>query len=416
MRTFRPTATSCLTLILCSPSQAQQPPQGPPQVLVTDSGVQTVTIGPGAPAHTIGLQGHRQLITLDTGVRTYGLRYVVACDPKDAQAAIPGEGYIGMPQPVDCNWYGGGFFDVQLNGQSVGKTFIHSLTGRSSAGRGTADFVFDTSQAVVRVRFVAQAGGDCLYAQALLEPKREIKSVRVAVRCYPSAFVSDADRHVLTPTRDLAQGQRAELDVPNEWWTLYYDRIYDAGYISPTHSGTGPCAVLWLPGQTEKAGFTVASYGIETVFTLKPDLRDFRFVFFDYAGTKNEAAKADLRGRAKPLLQELAAFAFTDPSVANWPLPHKQAELQRALAGLEKGVRNLLPERPEGCCAQKVPDTFFQAAAQYERWAQELAAQLKLIHSRTAGAIMAEANAAKTIGQWERGLPALKLKALLNEI
>ncbi len=25
----------------------------------------------------------------------------------------------------------------------------------------------------------------------------------------------------------------------------------------------------------------------------------------------------------------------------------------------EKGVRNLLPERPEGCCAQKVPDTFF---------------------------------------------------------
>jgi len=29
---------------------------------------------------------------------------------------------------------------------------------------------------------------------------------------------------------------------------------------------------------------------------------------------------------------------------------------------------------------------------------------------------MAEANAARTIAQWERGLPALKLKALLNEI
>ena len=57
-----------------------------------------------------------------------------------------------------------------------------------------------------------------------------------------------------------------------------------------------------------------------------------------------------------------------------------------------------------------------EAAAQYERWAQELAAQLKLVHSGSAGAIMAEANAARTIGQWERGLPELKLKALLNEI
>ena len=28
----------------------------------------------------------------------------------------------------------------------------------------------------------------------------------------------------------------------------------------------------------------------------------------------------------------------------------------------EKGVRNLLPERPGGCLAQKVPDPFFRAS------------------------------------------------------
>ena len=391
MTVFRQLVASWLVLILGSLSQAQTPPQ----VLVTDSGVQTVTIGPGAPAHTIGLQGHRQLITLDTGAQVYGLRYVIARDPKNPQAAIPGEGYIGMPQPVDCNWYGGGFFDVQLNGRSIGTTLIHSLTGRSSAGRGTADFVFDTALSVVRVRFVALSGGDCLYAQVLLEPKVEIKSVRLSVRCYPSGFVSDAERHVLTPTRDLAQGERAELDIADEWWTLYYDRIYDAGYISPTHRGVGPCAMLWLPGQTDKAGFTVGSYGIETALTLKPVLRDFRFVFFDYAGKKNEAAKADLRGRAQKQLEELATLPFTDPSLATWPLAQKQAEIRQALASL--------PEDQE-------------TAAQYDRWAQDLAAQLKLMKSGSAGAIMAEANAARTIGEWERGLPALKLKALLNEI
>ncbi|MBL7040915.1 MAG: hypothetical protein ISR77_19935 [Pirellulaceae bacterium] len=395
MKKFHLAAASCLALILSSLSPAQESPQEPPQVLVTDSGVSTVTIGPGAPRHTIGLQGHRHAIVMGTGARTYALRYAVALDPNDPQAAIPGEGYIGMPQPSDQNWYAGGFFDLRLNGKSIGGKLIHSLTGRSSEGRGTADFVFDASQAVVRVRFVAKVGGDCVYAQALFEPKQAITSVQVATRCYPSGFTQDGRRHVQTAKRDFAQGDRAVLDVENEWWTLYYDRVYDAGYIGTTRTGVGPCAMLWIPSQSEKVGFTVGSYGIETVIDLKPAQRDFRFVFFDYAGKKNEAAKADLRGRAQTLLEELTTFAFSDPSLANWPLSQKQAEIQQVLASV--------PEDKE-------------AVAQYERWGRELAAQVNLVRSGSAGAIMAEANAATIISQWERGLPALKLKALLNRI
>jgi hypothetical protein len=95
------------------------------------------------------------------------------------------------------------------------------------------------------------------------------------------------------------------------------------------------------------------------------------------------------------LLDELTTFAFTDPSLAHWPLSRKQAEIRQVLAS--------------------VPDDK-EATARYERWGQELAAQLKLVHSGSPGAIMAEAAAARTISQWERGLPELKLKALLNEI
>jgi len=247
----------------------------------------------------------------------------------------------------------------------------------------------------VRIRFVTLAGSDALYCQALLEPKAEITSLRAAVRCYPSAYVSDADRHVLTPTRDLAQGERAELDVANEWWTLYYDSVYDAGHIGPARRGIGPCATLWVPDQAEKVGFTVASYGIETALDLKHTLRDFRFVFLDYAGTKNAAATADLRQRADGLRRELTTFPFTDPSIANGPLAQKQAEVTRELASV--------PEEKE-------------AAARYGRWGDELSAQLKLVQSGATGTIMAEANAARIIGEWERGLPALKLQALLNEI
>ena len=391
MKRLRPIMLVGLVGVLSGRSPAQESLQ----VLVTDSGVKTATIGPGAPAHTIGLQRHMRTIVMDTGAQTFGLRYVVARDPKDAQAAIPGEGYIGMSQPSGCNWYAGGFFDLQVNGQSIGKTLTHAVTGRSSGSRGTADFIFDHSLAVVRVRFVARAGEDCLYAQASLEPKLEIKSLRLAVRCYPSAFVSDARRHVLTATRDFEQGQRADLDIASEWWTLYYDSIYDSGYVAPLRTGVGPCAVLWVPGQTQKAGFTVGSYGIDTLFQLKPDQRDFRFVFFDYAGEKNATARVDLRGRAQSLLKELRSFTFADPTLAQWPLAQKQAEIQQVL--------KLLP-----------PDK--QLAAEYERRSRDLAAQLKLLHSGAAGSIKAEADAVQAIADWESSLPALKLKALLNEI
>ncbi|MBI2298171.1 MAG: hypothetical protein HYU66_04335 [Armatimonadetes bacterium] len=350
---------------------------------------------PGAPAHVIGLELYSHQMVLDTGARHYGLMYCVAFDKQRPGVAIPGEGYIGMPEPCAANWYHGGFFDLQINGQSLGSTPIHAMTGRATGARGYIDFVFDAPQAVVRVHFVALAGGDALYCQALLEPKAEVKSLRVAVRCYPSAFISNADRHVLTPVRDIPQGQRAELDVAKENWLLYYDRIYDAGYIAPGATGAGGCSVLWPASQADKVSFGVGSYGIDTAMDLKPQLRELRFVFFDYTGRRNQDAIADLRARAEGLGQELAGFAFTDDQVARWPLADKVAEVQKVLA--------TMPEEQE-------------AAASYQRWTAELGEQLKLVQAGNAGAILAEATAADTIGQWERGLPALRLKALLNGI
>jgi len=383
--------TACAAAVALSSAIAQP---SPPRVLVTDRGAQTSVAGPGAPAHIVGLPRVMHTIVMDTGVKKYGLRYSVAHDDKRPGVAIPGEGYIGMLHPSGQNWYAGGFFDLWINGKSIGSTPIHSLVGRSAGKRGYVDFVFDTSLCVARIRFVTIAGSDTMYCQTRLEPKTQIKSLRVVLRCYPSAFVSKFDRHVLTPVRDIGQGERAELELAQEWWLLFYDRIFDAGHVSPSRTGVGPCSVLWPGGQTTKVSFTVGSYGTSTAMGLKPALRDFRFVFFDYAGKKNATAIADLRQRADGLLRELPTFPFTDQSIANWPLGQKQQEMAQTLA--------------------KMPDE--QAAARYQKWATELAERLKLVRSGAPGAIMAEAAASKIIQQWERGLPELKLKALLKGI
>lgn len=366
-----------------------------PRVLITDRPAQTSIAGPGAPKHVIGLERYNHEMLLDTGVKEYGLCYTVARDKTRPGLAIPGEGYIGMPHPTGANWYAGGFFDLQINGESIGSIPLHSLTGRSVGDRGYLDFVFDTPAAVVRLRFVGLAGRDALYTQLLLEPKVEIKALRVNLRCYPSGFINNGDRHVLTPTRDLAQGEKADLDLATEYWLLYYDKLYDEGYTSPTARGEGPCAVLWPGTQAAGVSFTVGGYGIDTNLVLKPQLRDFRFVFFDFKGLKNEAAQTALQQRGAGLLQELTTFTFTDTTVANWPLARKQEELQQALARV--------PEEKE-------------LVAQYTAWSKALEEQLRLIQIGAGGAIMAEANAATTIADWERGLPELRLKALLREI
>ncbi|MEI6503458.1 MAG: hypothetical protein WCP21_20795, partial [Armatimonadota bacterium] len=179
------------------------------------------------------------------------------------------------------------------------------------------------------------------------------------------------------------------------WWTLYYDSVYDAGYLGPTYQGAGPCAMLWVPSQTETASFTVGGYGTDTVFNLKPALRDFRFVFFDQTGTKNADAMVSLRTRGAELLKALATFQFTDPSLANWNLTQKQEELRKMLAAVPEDQTT---------------------AAKYEEWSQKLGEQLKLIRGAGPGSIMGEAEAATTIGEWEKGLPELKLAALLREI
>lgn len=383
MTTYRLTMGIALLGLAASALWAQA---APVKVMVSDHGPTRYVAGPTAPAHVVGLVRLTHDITLNTGRVAYGLRYVVSEDPKDPTIAIPGEGYIGMPQPMDGNWYGGGFFDLKLNGQSIGTRMVEVFAGRATGDRGYVDYVFDTPQAVVRVRFVGLAGGDCLYAQVLLDPRTEIQQVSLSLRCYPSGFVSGQTKHALSAARDLPVGSRASLDLNQEWWLNYYDSSRGNG-----GADEGSCSVLWVPGQTQEASVTVGAYGTETALQLKPTGRDFRFVFFDHTGRRNDEVQADLKARATGLLQELSGLTFTDSAVLNWSLADKQAQTRELLAALP---------------ADK------ELAARYERWGRELEEQLKQVQE--SGKILAEARALATIAAWDRSLPDLRLQALLS--
>jgi hypothetical protein len=394
---MRPTATliqprrlvvPALVALAATALWAQAPP---PRVLVSDHPVNSYIAGAGAPAHVVGLERMTHDITLNTGRVPYGLRYTVAKDPKDPAAAVPAEGYVGMSKPADANWYGGGFFDLKLNGQSLGTRMVKVFAGRSTGDRGYVDYVFDVPQAIVRLRFLVLAGGDCLYLQVLLDPREELQRVDVSLRCYPCGYIQGPSRRVLTATRELKSGARAAFDLAQESWANYYDSSVAQG---PAHEGS--CSVLWPPGQTCAGSVTVGSYSVDTDFQLDPARRDLRFIFFDHTGASHADAQAGLKARAPALLQELAALDFADATVVNWPLAEKQAQTATLLAALPEG------QRP---------------AARYEQWSRDLETQLRLVRSGSGGGlILAEAKALKTIMEWEKSLPDLRLQALLSTL
>ena len=200
---------------------------------------------------------------------------------------------------------------------------------------------------------------------------------------------------MLTPLRDLKQGEKAELDPATESWLLYYDAKIDLGQTLSNRTGVGPCAVVWPAGAARKARFLVAPYGITTAMEFDPARHDLRFVFIDYKGTKNQDAIADWKKRAAKLGRGLASFRFVDPGIVNWPLEKKKKEIARILAAM--------PEAGD-------------KAAQYRAWAAELQKQLEILRAGGPGAIKAEAEAGKLIQKWEKGIPDMKLKSLLNGI
>ncbi len=379
--------------ILTSAAQAER--HEPKRVMVIDRGVTERIIGPGAPAHVIGLWGRYHEMDIDTGRVLYGLRYGAAVDEKLGGEAQPGEGYIGMVRPTNANWYHGGFFDLIINGRSIGTSIPEPLYGLGGPERGHVDFVFDTPQAVVRVRFVGRRDDNLLLCQVKLEPKEEITQMRLALRNYPSAFSSSADRRIETALEEIPQGENRDIDPAAQWWALYYDTILDLGGTDGVRTGMGPCAALWVPGQTASGRLNAGGYSCDTNFELKPGLTDYRFIFFDFRGIANADAQAEIHERAETLLQELVSYDFTNRDVVQWPLEQRWNTVTKLCDGLEDGE---------------------EMRAKFEDWYNYLEPLLRTMQAGESGAIISEAAVSRIIHEWESSEPELKLKALFEEI
>lgn len=265
------------------------------------------------------------------GPLDYALSWKACVDQAHGGEVSPLEGCIGMPSPTSCNWYHSGFLFLYLNGEDLGTTPLSSMLIAERGERAILDLVWRHELANVRARFAGLPGSDHLTCEIALEPKQELTSIAIGLRCYPSFFTSHhkraGARRIQTPGALMEEGKSATLGADENWWGLYYDEVFDVA----KGEGEGPCGLLFLPDEAVEITFEPGEYAVNTRIAYRPEARRLRLAFWDFKGLTNAEALARLRGSAQRVRQEVAGQDFTPAAVKSFDIAGLRVETERAL-------------------------------------------------------------------------------------
>lgn len=272
-----------------------------------------------------------KMISLNTGVITYGIRAVSAFT-EGKKTVVPVEGYLGMPQPKHENWYGGGFMAIALNGNNVGGAPLKAMRVVESGERGALDVIWDAPEAAVRVRFLALPARDELFCEIGLEPKQELKTVSIRLAAYPSFFTSwhkqKGHRVVESLASKAEEGDKLIADPQKDWALIYYDTVFDFA----AGRGVGPCAMLYLPEQIKECKVNVGDYCVPTELMAQPGVQNIRMIFWDFNGKSNKDAIAYFKSKAASCQEELRRISFINRTLVSFDFDKKKAETDRMIA------------------------------------------------------------------------------------
>jgi hypothetical protein len=360
------------------------------QVQVVDSGLTR-----NEPSGEKGFEGTeyvRHSFTLNNGLIRYMVSYQAYWDPKSDVTKQSPEGYLGMPLPTSCNWYHSGFIAIVLNGQNLGNFRPVSIREIEHGDRGLVEFFWKTAEGQVRLRFLQEPATDYLAAEIAIQPTKEIRSLDVSLRCYPSFFTSafkrDGWRQVIGPTTTIEQSQTQKLDPAKDPWLLYQDRVFD---LATEKDSNGPCGALWLPEQIKSLQVAPGSYGVPTSISAKPEIRSLRFAFWEFPKKTNADALKLLQQTAPQVTDRLRRLDFGDSRVAALDPAKERAAL----------------------------DAMIAKTADPERWRKQLAPMLEAATTAREALrnndLSAEQIASEALTKYREAVWDLKFEALLSD-
>ncbi|MBU0608432.1 MAG: hypothetical protein KKI08_11140 [Armatimonadetes bacterium] len=286
-----------------------------------------------------GHKGHdavAQETRLSTTGITYGLVYNSCWDDSHAPGGADGSAYLGMCQPTSANWYQGGFLRLKINGDDLGIVRLADMWVAEQGRRAAVKMHFDHPHANVLISSLLYANDDRLFVVISLSPKAEITSLDLSLLSYPSYFTywnkRDGDRKGLTAiqTYPQADGKKQLLNPAAQWWTAFYDTIFDPA----KGEGDGGCAVAFVPEQVSAAEIVVGSYACTMDLKVKPDTRQIRLCFWDFNKHPNQEALTKLSATLPETLERLRSLSPLPLAITEWDVAAQAVSAHAQLANI----------------------------------------------------------------------------------
>ena len=240
----------------------------------------------------------RRQITLASGPASYSLTYQRLREGKDKpwRAHTEALSGLGLLSPDSANFYGGGFFDLVINGVSL-RTVTPELELRRGAGKAAVDVRWEMPSATVSARFLALGGDGALYAEVELAPSVPVSQLDLKLLSFAGGFHGERDRAFRTPQGEFGHDPPLAAG-PDTAWLLLYDRR-----LNP---GTGAAALAFASGQFDGLDVRAPSnYGMDTTVRLKPGQRRLHFALWNLYQASNERALERIRAESGPAIERL---------------------------------------------------------------------------------------------------------------
>jgi len=221
---------------------------------------------------------------------------------------------IGMTRPSSSNYYGGGFIDVRIDGQGLGRTAPRLTQVRYRGGAVAAVTVWDLGGMTLTLTFLKIPKEDFVRVVGRTEG-RPVTSMQIRLRAYPGATKRTGQRIVWTGSQ-CRDKQGTLLTGFQDTWLLMGDEGFDRG---TSKRGAGPCAVMFTPTQLRSAKAVVGNYSVEVNLALRSGVEEFRLALWEFQGWSNEKALEHLRQLSKELKMDVGRAATVAVRTDNVP-------------------------------------------------------------------------------------------------
>jgi len=239
-------------------------------------------------------------VSLDGGVVKYvaGYRRIKREKDKTWQRGHEAGSGLGLADPGTANFYGGGFFDLSVNGVNL-RTTTPDLRLLRGSGKAAVDVRWEIDTATVHLRLLTLGGDGALYGQVDLSPKTEVDRLALEFLTFPGGFHGERDRRFRTAAGEFGHDKPLTF-APDAGWLLQYDRN-----LNP---GAGAAAMVFVPGQIELIeAKALSNYGVTTTVTCKPSARRLHFALWSLDRADNDRALERIRAESGPALERLRA-------------------------------------------------------------------------------------------------------------